>query len=132
MPAFVAAVIRDLANAMGEDWLDSAGNLEPQPAIFPDGVAPVVRATPSGGLELLKMRWGFPSPEPKPGDKKKSGYQTNIRQPRWKQCLAWMASALNRFYQGDDFCLASDGSNLSMGDGDCGARLRIRDLDVSQ
>jgi hypothetical protein len=28
--------IRDLANAMGGDWLDGAGNLEPQPAIIPD------------------------------------------------------------------------------------------------
>ena len=30
--------IRDLANAMGGDWLDNAGNLEPQPSIFPDGL----------------------------------------------------------------------------------------------
>ena len=28
--------VRDLAEAMGGDWLDSAGNLPPQPAIFPD------------------------------------------------------------------------------------------------
>ncbi|MES2294332.1 MAG: SOS response-associated peptidase family protein [Pseudomonadota bacterium] len=82
--------IRDLANSMGGAWLDNVGNLEPQPAIFPDAVAPVVRSCPEGGRELIKMRWGFPIPEPKPGEKKKSGYQTNIRQPKWKQWLPWM------------------------------------------
>jgi putative SOS response-associated peptidase YedK len=64
--------IRDLANAMGSDWLDSAGNLEPQPAIFPDAVAAVVRSRPEGDRELIKMRRGFPIPEPKPDEKKKS------------------------------------------------------------
>jgi len=79
--------IRDLANAMGGDWLDLTGNLEPQPSIFPDTLAPVVRINPAGDRELVLMRWGFPTPDPKPGEKKKSGYQTNIRQPRWKQWL---------------------------------------------
>jgi putative SOS response-associated peptidase YedK len=55
--------IRDLADAMGGDWLDSVGNLEPQPAIFPDALAPVVRSRPEGGRELIRMRWGFPIPE---------------------------------------------------------------------
>ena len=45
----------------------------------------MVRSRPEGGRELIKMRWGFPIPEPKPGEKKKSGYQSNIRQPKWKQ-----------------------------------------------
>ena len=53
--------IRDIANAMGGDWLDNAGNLEPQTAIFPDGVAPVLRSMVHGGRELIKMRWGFAS-----------------------------------------------------------------------
>lgn len=65
--------IRDIANAMGGDWLDSAGNLEAQAGIFPDSVAPVVRGTPKG-RELLKMRWGFPSPP-----QAKSKYTTNAR-----------------------------------------------------
>ena len=65
--------IRDLAKAMSEEWRDTAGNLEPQPSIFPDGVAPVVRNT-STGRELLKMRWGFPSPP-----QVKSKVTTNVR-----------------------------------------------------
>jgi putative SOS response-associated peptidase YedK len=47
--------------ALFPDLKDSAGNLEPQPDIFPDGVAPVIRKT-IDGLELLKMRWGIPGP----------------------------------------------------------------------
>jgi putative SOS response-associated peptidase YedK len=66
--------IRDLANATGGDWLDNAGNLEPQPAIFPDAVVPVVRSMHHGGRELIKMRWGFPSPP-----QAKSPYTTNAR-----------------------------------------------------
>jgi putative SOS response-associated peptidase YedK len=79
-----------IAIAMGGDWLDSLGNLEPQPSIFPDATAPVVRSRPEGGRELVMRRWGFPIPEPRSGEKKKSGYQSNIRQPRWKQWLPWM------------------------------------------
>jgi putative SOS response-associated peptidase YedK len=61
---------------------DNAGNLPLLPAIFPDGVAPVVR-TVDGERELTMMRWGFPPP-PK-------GYlpATNIKNvasPYWR---AW-------------------------------------------
>ncbi len=76
--------IRDLVKGIG-DWADNTGNLEPQPGIFPDGVAPVVRATPSGGRELLKMRWGFPSPP-----QAKSKHTTNVRKTTsnfWKPWL---------------------------------------------
>lgn len=69
---------------------DTTGNLPPQPAIFPDQVAPVVRTAGDGVRELVKMRWGFPTPEPRPGEKRKSGYQTNIRQPRWNEWRPWM------------------------------------------
>ncbi|MBZ9936615.1 SOS response-associated peptidase family protein [Mesorhizobium sp. BR1-1-16] len=48
--------IRAFARAM----LDSTGNLEPQPGIFPDYLAPIVRNTPSG-RELARVRWGMPS-----------------------------------------------------------------------
>ena len=36
--------IREMASAV----LDLTGNLEPQPAIFPDGLAPIVRVTGAG------------------------------------------------------------------------------------
>jgi putative SOS response-associated peptidase YedK len=50
------AEIRALINAI----YDTAGNLGPQPAIFPDTPAPVVRETDKG-RELTKMCWGVPS-----------------------------------------------------------------------
>lgn len=50
--------IRDLAEAM----VDNAGNMPSLPGIFPDGMAPVVRAMADGKRKLLMMRWGFPSP----------------------------------------------------------------------
>ena len=79
--------IRDIANAMGVGvgWLDLTGNLEPQPAIFPDQLAPVVRSSPTGERELIKMRWGFPSPP-----RAKSEITTNVREPKkgfWKHWL---------------------------------------------
>ena len=39
---------------------ESVGNLEPQPGIFPDYAAPIVRNT-AQGRELAKVRWGLPS-----------------------------------------------------------------------
>jgi putative SOS response-associated peptidase YedK len=41
--------------------VDAAGNLPAQSAIFPDGVAPVIRNS-ANGRELIKMRWGIPGP----------------------------------------------------------------------
>ena len=40
---------------------DNAGNLPPQPGIFPDFTAPVVRMGEDGVRELVTMRWGMPS-----------------------------------------------------------------------
>lgn len=40
---------------------NAAGNLQPQPGIFPDYKAPIVRNTASG-RELAMARWGMPSP----------------------------------------------------------------------
>lgn len=40
---------------------DSLGNMPPLPAVFPDGLAPVVRIA-AGDRELVTMRWGMPGP----------------------------------------------------------------------
>jgi hypothetical protein len=37
--------IRDIVHAMGGDWRDSVGNLQPQPAIFPDAMIEQLIAT---------------------------------------------------------------------------------------
>lgn len=51
------AAIIELTKAMR----DTTGNLPPQPSIFPDFTAPVVRTATDGVRELVKMRWGMPS-----------------------------------------------------------------------
>jgi putative SOS response-associated peptidase YedK len=63
---------------------DSAGNLPPLPAIFPDQMAPVVRVD-EGERQLTMMRWGMPNPPQIPG------ITTNIRNtksPHWRRWLA--------------------------------------------
>jgi len=90
--------IHEIANAMGGDWLDSAGNLEPQPSIFPDGVAPVVRKTPQG-RELLKMRWGFASPP-----QATSRYTTNARKTTSKWWKPWLEPEYRCLVPVTSFC----------------------------
>lgn len=63
--------------------VDTAGNLPPLPGIFPNYLAPVVRAG-DGRRSLDLMHWGMPNP-PQFG-----GYNTNIRNvgsPHWRR---WM------------------------------------------
>src|SRR3954451_19005986 len=51
------SAIREFARAMQ----DTTGNLPPQPGVFPDYSAPIVRTAPDGARELAKARWGMPS-----------------------------------------------------------------------
>src|SRR5205809_147334 len=51
---------------------DNTGNLPRLPAVFPDQMAPVVRASEEE-RELIMMRWGMPNPPQFPG------ITTNIR-----------------------------------------------------
>jgi putative SOS response-associated peptidase YedK len=41
---------------------DRAGNLDAMPAIYPDGIAPVIGRDQNGKRGMVKMRWGFPPP----------------------------------------------------------------------
>ena len=67
--------------------IDSTGNLPPQPGIYPNYSAPIVRNT-AAGRELAMLVWGMPTP---PVHQSKSGRdeaQTNIRNlssPHWRQ-----------------------------------------------
>ncbi|KKB82566.1 hypothetical protein VW35_00320 [Devosia soli] len=51
----IAAFVQDIKRIH-----ENVGNLEPQPGIFPDYDAPIVRNTLEG-RELAKVRWGLPS-----------------------------------------------------------------------
>ena len=50
--------IRRITKAMR----DTTGNLPPLPGVFPDYEAPIVRTGEDGERELVKARWGMPSP----------------------------------------------------------------------
>ena len=92
------AAIREMFSD-GEDeddgFEDSAGNLPPLPAIFPDGAAPIVRhaagdGTGRGGLQLAMGRWGMPSPAFALRGRRTDGGVTNIRNtgsPHWRRWL---------------------------------------------
>lgn len=63
---------------------DTAGNLPPLPAVFPDNPAPVVR-TVNGERELTMMRWGMPSP-PQFGGPPVTNIR-NTKSPHWRRWL---------------------------------------------
>ena len=77
--------IRDFVDAT----FFSVGNLEPQPGIFPDYKAPIVRNTP-GGRELVMARWGLPSPAIALKGRNSDLGVTNVRNsksPHWRRWL---------------------------------------------
>ena len=54
--------IRRLSQAMN----DSIGNMPELPGIYPDYLAPIVRADASGRREVVLARWGLPSLKDEP------------------------------------------------------------------
>ncbi len=79
------AAIREIAKV----WTDRTGNLAPQPAIFPDQSAPVIRMGDEG-REMTMMRWGMPSPSFALKNRKTDPGVTNIRNlgsPHWRRWL---------------------------------------------
>ncbi|MGB3624572.1 MAG: SOS response-associated peptidase [Henriciella sp.] len=69
---------------------DRTGNQPPLPGIFPDQEAPVIRNTEDGARELVRMRWGMPSPAFALKNRKTDGGVTNIRNtrsPHWRRWL---------------------------------------------
>jgi len=67
---------------------DHAGNMPSLLAVFPNWMAPVVRAAPGGQRELLMMQWGFLPPFI-PGSKPRNPYPTNVRKT---DCLVPLTS----------------------------------------
>jgi putative SOS response-associated peptidase YedK len=71
----------------GMTFSDRAGNLEPG-KVYPDQMAPIVRHG-EGGLELVKARWGMPSPPFVLKTQRDPGV-TNVRNlasPHWRRWL---------------------------------------------
>ena len=77
--------------APGQDRL---GNAEPRPAIFPKGLAPVVRLDSEGQRELIEMRWGFLTPQvsKKTGKPIKPAAWNNARDDKLRKSGLWRGS----------------------------------------
>ena len=70
--------------------VDGTGNLPLLPGIFPDYPAPIVRTGAAGVRELVKARWGMPSPAFTLQGKKVDKGVTNVRNtasPHWRRWL---------------------------------------------
>lgn len=68
---------------------NAAGNLEPG-NIYPDYGAPIVRTSGDGERELVRARWGMPSPQFALKGKKVDKGVTNVRNtasPHWRRWL---------------------------------------------
>lgn len=81
---------------------DLTGNLPPLPAVFPDQLAPIVRAA-DGGRELVLARWGAPGP-PQVG----APLVTNLRNPASPFWRRWLAPANRCLVPVNAFCEYAD------------------------
>ena len=92
--------IREAYRAM----VDRTGNLPSLPGIFPDQMAPVVRAGPDG-RELAMLRWDFPSPPGVPGNRP----VTNIRNTGSAYWRAWLKPEYRCLVPATAFCEYASG-----------------------
>lgn len=82
---------------------DRTGNQPPLPAVFPDQMAPVMRAGQDGVREMLAMRWGLPGPE-------SAGARpvTNIRNTDSAWWRNWLESRWRCLVPANSFCEWTD------------------------
>ena len=81
--------MRQLFQHLG--WSDRAGNLEPGD-VYPDQLSPIVRHAADGGLELVKARWGMPTPPQHLKTRRDPGV-TNIRNTASSHWRRWLDPA---------------------------------------
>jgi putative SOS response-associated peptidase YedK len=81
---------------------DQTGNQPSLPAIFPDQVAPVVRARSDGVREMLAMRWGLPPPQL--GQRPVTNVR-NVDSPWWQP---WLEPQWRCLVPANSFCEWTD------------------------
>jgi len=91
--------IRDFARAMR----DTTGNLPPLPGVFPDQMAPIVRAGPDGVRELVMARCGMPGP-PQFGGQPVTNIR-NVKSPHWRR---WLGRGSRCIVPATSFCEYAD------------------------
>ena len=78
---------------------DRAGNLPPMSAIFPDQMAPIIRAAAAGERELVMARWGMPGP-PQFGGAPITNIR-NVASPHWR---GWLGRKNRCIVPATSFC----------------------------
>ena len=94
---------------------DLTGNLPSMPGVFPDYAAPIVRTGFDGVRELVKARWGMPSPAFALQGKKVDKGVTNVRNTasaHWRRWLTPAARCLVPFKSFSEPTRLPDGSSL--------------------
>ena len=102
--------IRDLARAMR----DMTGNLPALPDIFPDQPAPAIRTGADGVRELVRARWGMPSPPFVLAGRKVDRGVTNVRNtesPHWRRWLGPASRCLVPFTSFSESARRQDGKS---------------------
>jgi len=84
---------------------DQTGNQPPLPSIFPDQLAPVVRADRDGVRSVGPMRWGFPPP-PNLGTRPVTNVR-NTSSPYWRH---WLGRETRCLVPATAFCEYTDGA----------------------
>lgn len=100
------------AIALARALRDKAGNLPLLPGIFPDKFAPVIRTGDDGVRELVRLRWGMPTPPSFLKGNIDRGV-TNIRNaksPHWRQ---WLTPQFRCLVPATSFCEPSDEPDLT-------------------
>ena len=69
--------------------VDATGNLPPQPGVYPDYAAPIVRNA-AVGRELILARWGMPTPPKILDGRKSDSGVTNVRNPNSPHWRRWL------------------------------------------
>lgn len=90
---------------------ENVGNMPPQPGIFPDYAAPIVRNS-EGERELAMARWGMPSPRFVLEGKNRDPGVTNVRNtksPHWRRWLGVESRCVVPFTSFSEFNRAEGG-----------------------
>jgi putative SOS response-associated peptidase YedK len=96
------------------EW-DRLGNQPPLPGIFPDQSAPILRVGADGRRELVRARWGMPTPPAflKPGaiDRGVTNIR-NVASPHWRR---WLQPAYRCLVPATSFSEPSDDPDPATG-----------------
>lgn len=89
--------------------IDNTGNIPPQPGVYPDYFAPIVRNS-TAGRELIMARWGMPTPPKLLEGKKSDPGVTNIRNPMSPHWRRWLNAQSRRLVPFNSFAEPDNGT----------------------